>query len=122
MGCVKVYTATKPRMREREEISPSDIGFDPLAHVQRRKLLVALLEGNSREEVTVILDDSDGEYSVTEHRLPISQDHLSELAENGFVEWDTETHEVSAGPNFDEISPVLESLTNHSDEPPPEWR
>ncbi|NHN48105.1 ArsR family transcriptional regulator [Halostella sp. JP-L12] len=109
-------------MKDWEGISSSDIAFDPLAHVQRRKLLVALLEGEPRDEVTVVRTDSDGEYSVTERRLPISQEHLSELAEYGFVEWDSETQEVSTGQNFDEISPLLESLTNHGDEPAPDWR
>lgn len=122
MCSVNVYTATKLRMKDWEGISSSDIAFDPLAHVHRRKLLVALLESEPREGVTVILSDSDGEYSVTERRLPISREHLSELAEYGFVEWDSETQEVSPGPNFDEISPVLESLTTHDDEPPPDWR
>ena len=118
---VKASPATKPRMKEREDVSSSDIGFDPLAHVQRRKLLVALLKGDSRDEVTVVLKDSDGVYSVTEHRLPIGREHLSELAENEYVEWDTESQTVSAGPNFDEISPLLQSLTTHDDDPPPDW-
>lgn len=47
--------------------------------------------------------------------------HLPKLAEAEYVEWDPGTGEISAGPRFDEVEPLLEFTERHADELPPGW-
>ncbi|WP_449405170.1 hypothetical protein [Haloarcula amylovorans] len=43
------------------------------------------------------------------------------MAEAGYIEWHRETGEVSKGPRYDEIEPLLDLIENHVDELPPNW-
>ena len=47
--------------------------------------------------------------------------HLPKLESYGFITWDQTTSEVSKGPNFGEIRPLLEMLAAHEDELPDGW-
>lgn len=84
-----------------EEISFDDM-VDALADVQRRKLLVALLEHNPQDDAPVVIADSDSEADAVERLVTMQHVHLPKLADYGFIKWDEETHEVTKGPKFDE--------------------
>lgn len=90
-----------------------------LANVQRRKLLVALLEHNPQNDspVKVVGDDTE----AVERLVAMNHVHLPKLEEHGFVRWDQSSHEVVKGPNFEEIRPLLELLVAHEDELPEGW-
>ena len=103
-----------------EEISFDDM-VDALADVQRRKLLVALLEHNPQDDAPVVIADSDSEADAVERLVTMQHVHLPKLADCGFIEWNEETHEVTKGPKFDEIRPLLELLDDHEDELPAGW-
>jgi predicted transcriptional regulator len=103
-----------------EEISFDDM-VDALADVQRRKLLVALLEHNPQDDAPVVIADSDSEADAVERLVTMQHVHLPKLADYGFIEWNEETHEVTKGPKFDEIRPLLELLDDHEDELPADW-
>jgi hypothetical protein len=47
--------------------------------------------------------------------------HLPKLAACGYIQWDKQTHEVSKGPRFGEIEPLLELVQTHSDQLPDGW-
>ncbi|WP_436927670.1 hypothetical protein [Halosimplex amylolyticum] len=47
--------------------------------------------------------------------------HLPKLADYRFIEWNQGTHEVTKGPKFDEIRPLLELLDDREDELPADW-
>ncbi len=94
---------------------------DALAHVQRRKLLVALLEENPQDETPTVVADSKEDSDAVERLVSMHHVHLPKLADYGFIEWDREAHEVMKGPNFDEIRPLLELLGDHEDELPEDW-
>jgi len=94
---------------------------DALANVQRRKLLVALLEHNPQDDDPVVIADSESESDAVKRLLSMQHVHLPKLVEYGFIEWNKDTHEVMKGPNFDEIRPLLELLDNHEDELPADW-
>lgn len=104
----------------RENISFDDM-VDALADVQRRKLLVALLEHNPQDDTPVVIAASETESDAVERLVSMQHVHLPKLADYGFIEWNEETHEVMKGPNFDEIRPLLELLDNHEDELPADW-
>ena len=98
-----------------------DDALDAIANLQRRRLLVALLEHNPIDDAPVVIADDDAEAEAVERLVQIKHVHLPKLEEYGFIEWDRDTHEVIKGPRFDEIRPMLELLVDHEDELPPGW-
>jgi hypothetical protein len=61
--------------------------------------------------------------SRTTDRLAISlqQNHLPQLADHGYVEWDRETGTVSRGDAFDEVEPTLRTLLANADDLPADF-
>lgn len=108
-------------MKKRSRTRSFDEMVDALAAVQRRKLLVALLEHNPQDDSPVAVTDSDSESDAVERLVTMQHSHLPKLVEYGFIEWDKSSHEVSKGPRFDEIRPLLEMLDDHADELPEDW-
>lgn len=98
-----------------------DDTIDALAHVQRRKLLVSLLDHNPQDDSPVVVAPSEDEAGALERLVAMDHVHLPKLVEYGFISWDRESHEVSKGPNFGEIKPLLELLVDHEDELPEGW-
>lgn len=94
---------------------------DALADIQRRKLLVALLEHNPQDDTPVVIANSKSEADAVERLVTMQHVHLPKLVDYGVIEWNEETHEVTKGPKFDEIRPLLELLLNHEDELPAGW-
>ncbi|WP_415379679.1 ArsR family transcriptional regulator [Halosimplex sp. TS25] len=94
---------------------------DALADVQRRTLLVALLEHNPQADRPVVVGDGGTEAIEVKQLIQMKHVHLPKLAEYGFIDWDEDAHEVAKGPNFDEIRPLLELLDDHADELPADW-
>jgi len=92
---------------------------DALADIQRRKLMVALLEHNPQDDSPAVVEGP--EIDTLENLVSMKHVHLPKLADYGFIEWHQERQEVSKGPNFDEIRPLLELLDNHEDELPTDW-
>lgn len=94
---------------------------DAVAHVQRRKLLVALLDHNPQDDSPVVIADNESEGDAVERLISMNHVHLPKLEEYGFIDWDEDRNEVSKGPMFEEIRPLLELLYDHADELPAEW-
>lgn len=90
-----------------------------VADTHRRTLLLALLEENPQDESPVGNDDSDDD--AVEQLTQMRYVHLPKLVEYGFINWDKEASEVTKGPNFEEIRPLLELLRDHEDELPDDW-
>lgn len=95
--------------------------LDAVADIQRRKLLVALLDHNPQDDSPAILADAADETDAFERIVQMEHVHLPKLAEYGFIDWNEEGDKVSKGPNFDEIRPLLELLLDHEDELPEDW-
>jgi hypothetical protein len=108
-------------MNEPIERPSSDEMIDTLGAIQRRKLLLSLLDHNSRDGPAVVPADIGSETGAGGRSGAIYHTHLPKLAEYGFIEWDRERSEVERGPNFDEIRPLLELLDEHEDELPTDW-
>jgi len=107
-----------------ENISESrsfDDMMDALADVQRRKLLVALLEHNPQDDTAAVVADFESKTDALERRISMQHVHLPKLAEYGFIDWNEDTHEVRKGAKFDDFRPLLELLEDHEDELPPDW-
>ncbi|WP_345783346.1 DUF7344 domain-containing protein [Natrialbaceae archaeon AArc-T1-2] len=83
---------------------------------------MALLEHNPQDD-----DDRDplNQFSENEEatvlKTELVHSHLPKLAEMGYITWDRNTNEISKGPKWDEIEPLLELIDNHQDELPDGW-
>lgn len=95
--------------------------FDALGHRQRRELLVALLDHNPQDMTPTVAEEVPDEAAPVEEVVEMTHIHLPKLAEYGYITYDRETEEVSKGPAFDEIRPMLELLIAHADELPDDW-
>lgn len=95
--------------------------LDALAHVQRRKLLRALLDHNPQDDDSVKLDTDESDEEELERLVGMKHVHLPKLDDYGFIDWNRNSNEVAKGPNFDEIRPLLEMLAAHEEELPDDW-
>lgn len=95
-----------------------DDQLDAIAHVQRRKVLVALLEDNPRADSPGAIGDT---VAAVDRPVSMRHVHLPKLEDLGFIDWDRRTHEVRQGPRFDEIEPLLDVLVANQDELPADW-
>jgi hypothetical protein len=64
-----------------------------------------------RDPLDIVTDEAEPDVLQTElvHR------YLPKLADTGYITWDRTTNEISKGPNWDEIAPLLELIHNHQD-------
>ena len=95
--------------------------LDALGHVQRRKLLLALIVHNPRNDDPVVIDEDESAGEELTRLVAMQHVHLPKLERYGFTEWDQDTNQVSKGPNFDEIRPLLKIIDDHVAELPNEW-
>jgi len=72
-----------------------DVLLDALADVQRRKLLIALLEHNPQADKPAVIADSQSEANATERLVSMHHVHLPKLVDYGFVEWNEDTRSIN---------------------------
>lgn len=105
--------------------SPASRVFDVLSNRYRRQLLLALLEANPQNEDDLdpldLLSPEEGTDGLEVTQMKLVHGHLPKLADIGFIDWDRETGAISTGPNWEEISPLLELIRDHQDELPEGW-
>lgn len=96
-------------------------GFDQILDAMgdpHRRLLLHLLNNDELEDKTDVMFRGGDEEGVN---IALRHNHLPKLADGRFIEWDRDTGEISKGPRFHEIEPLLELIENHVDELPPGW-
>lgn len=108
--------------------SPTDIeaAFLALSNQYRRQILVALFDQPSRSQTGI--DPMD---AVTEEflngpelvalKLDLKHAQLPKLEEMRFIEYNEQLDEVSRGPEWDAIAPLLRILQEHQEELPEQW-
>ena len=103
-----------------ETVTSFDTHLDALGHVDRRRLLLALLNA---EEAALPLELGQLGYETAESDVPLSfyHNHLPKLENLRFVDADPDHHVVTRGPRFEEIEPLLELLDTYQDRLPPDW-
>lgn len=99
--------------------------FDALANPYRRQLLFALFEADPRDDVALdpleLLTQKDTIGNNRATQISMRHTHLPKLDEMGFIEWDQASDECSKGPEWEEITPLLQLMYDHRDELPDEW-
>lgn len=96
-----------------------DEAFDALRNVHRRRLLLNLRHGRVSRlggATRVVADGGDNDPERLE--VELFHLHLPKLERAGYVTWDRESGAIDAGPQFDEIEPLLELLAGHGDKLP----
>jgi hypothetical protein len=97
--------------------------FAALSDPYRRQLLVALLEHNPQDDTDLdpldIVAETERESTVLQSQLV--HDHLPKLDAMEIVNWDRETGEISTGPEWGQVAPVLELIHDHKGELPDGW-
>lgn len=99
-----------------------DTALDALTDPYRRQLLVALITHNPQDD-----DDRDpldiltGEEEPDVLQTELVHRHLPHLADKGYITWNRDTNEISKGPNWDEVAPLLELIHDHRDDLPDGW-
>lgn len=89
-----------------------------LSDRRRRLLLLALACDEGRTASDMI---ARGKSDAEDLEVELVHTHLPRLEEEGYIEWDRESGEISKGPRFEEIEPLLELIERHADELPPDW-
>ncbi|MFC6721579.1 hypothetical protein ACFQHN_29350 [Natrialbaceae archaeon GCM10025896] len=90
-----------------------DGAFEMLDSRHRRLILLGLNRGIVETMDDVLSQDVfDGEAD----EVILIHNHLPKLAKGGYVRWDRSTGEISRGPNFGEIEPLLDLIDTHADE------
>ncbi|PSQ61895.1 MAG: hypothetical protein BRD21_08230 [Halobacteriales archaeon SW_8_66_22] len=103
-----------------EAVTSFDTYLDALGHVERRRLLLALL--NAEEAALPIeLDQLEYETAESDVLLSFRHNHLPKLEDLGFVDATPDQHLVTRGTRFEEIKPLLKHLDTHRDRLPPDW-
>lgn len=100
---------------------PFDASLDALGHIQRRRVLFGLLDHDPQPDSLAVLADSADDIDGLDQGIALYHNHLPKLSEYGFIDWDRDANEVTTGPNFDTIKPLLELLAAHEDELPSGW-
>jgi hypothetical protein len=98
--------------------SPTDQHFDVLSRRPRRKV-IELVDRNDTVSVAEVVAHIEG--PEHEARLTLEHTHLPKLADTGYITWDRLADEISQGPQFPEIEPLIELFRTHPDSLPIEW-
>lgn len=102
-----------------------DRALDALGRRYRRRLLVSLTVHNPQDagenglDADDLLEFVDDQQGATD--IEISHSHLPKLEHYGYITWDRSSGNISKGPNWDEIEPLIDLLKTHNDELPVEW-
>lgn len=104
----------------RNSLSDSGIDriFDMLSVRHRRLILLSLKEGGVKTEADLLVRGMNDPEDVG---VGLNHQHLPKLAEAEYIEWDRDTGEISRGPRFGEIEPLLTLIEQHADELPSDW-
>ena len=108
----------KPDASNSANAETTDRAYRALANEHRRRLLVALLERDPREDPPICVpeDVHDGRMDLDTLRVEMYHMHLPVLEDAGFIEWNREEHTVVEGPAFDVVELLLEQGPDESDD------
>lgn len=96
--------------------------FEALSDPYRRQLLLALLDHNPQDDddqdpLGILVDGQ----AADDLETKMIHHHLPKLEEMGFIKRDRDTNEISKGPEWTKIEPVLTLIHEHRDELPGGW-
>lgn len=90
--------------------------LEALSNPYRRRLLLSLLTDAPRGKPLNLLGDIDKPDDI---RTRLTHSHLPKLEAMGFIERHRTADEISTGPHWDEIAPLLRLIDDNRSELPP---
>lgn len=87
--------------------------MDALVSMERRELLYELQKRPQDSDILENLEPANGESTETEFEIEMHHVHLPKLEQYGFVDWEPESDTVRRGPRFDDLEPMLDTLSSH---------
>lgn len=98
--------------------------FEALSNPYRRQVLVALLDSNPQTDDDIDpmnrLGSRDPDDPPVTNELLVHV-HLPKLANMGFIDWDRQSGEISRGPDWETIAPVVGLFDDHRETLPDGW-
>lgn len=98
-----------------------DSHLEALGHVERRRLLRALLQADRHGETSVDIGQLASGADERDLVVSMRHVHLPKLEGMGVVRTDPGSQRVRPGPNFEKIAPLLRLLDEHREELPADW-
>ncbi|MFC6954608.1 hypothetical protein [Halorubellus litoreus] len=98
-----------------------DSHLDALGHIDRRRLLLALLHANADGDLPVDVEQLEHATAEKSPRLSMHHVHLPKLDDHGFIDASLNHYSVTPGPRFEEIKPLLELLETNREQLPDDW-
>ena len=98
-----------------------DSHLDALGHIDRRRLLLALLHANAEGALPVEVEQLEHATAENSSQLSMHHVHLPKLDDYGFVDANLDHYSVTPGPRFEEIKPLLELLDANREQLPGAW-
>ena len=95
--------------------------FDALGAVQRRRVLVELLESPEDPLRGITDPETETETRFVEDTVRMAHIHLPKLDDYEFIDWDEDADVVRTGEQFDEIEPLLDLLHRDQERVPGDW-
>lgn len=95
-----------------------DEQLDVIADEARRRLLLALRDRRPQVDAPIEIIEWVNETDSMKSMTTMRHTHLPKLEAQGLIRWGRETGQVSQGPQFAEIEPLLTLLDDHRDELP----
>jgi hypothetical protein len=90
-----------------------DSVMNALSKSERRLVLSSLLDSPTTD-VGPLAQQTPEDHTLT----LLYHAHLPKLADEAYIEWDTDSKAVTRGPNFDDVEPLLRLLVQHHDDFP----
>ncbi|MFP9191480.1 transcriptional regulator [Natrialbaceae archaeon A-CW1-1] len=97
-----------------------DAFFEALSDIERRRILVDLLVPSPQTDGGTLAVGA-VEQQTTESHVALYHTHLPKLADCGFIRWDRDSNEVTKGPRFEDVRPLLEAIDDQAEELPVNW-
>ena len=89
--------------------------FDALGAVQRRRVLVELLESPEDPLRGITDSETETEARFVGDTVRMAHVHLPKLDDYGFIDWNEDADVVRTGEQFDEIEPLLGLLDENQE-------
>ena len=95
--------------------------FDALGAVQRRRVLVELLESPEDPLRGITDPETETETGFVGDTVQMAHVHLPKLDDYEFINWNEDADVVRTGEQFDEIEPLLGLLHRNQERIPGDW-
>lgn len=93
--------------------------LEALGKSQRRRILIELRNGHGVREDDLVMRGGKSDSKRSE--IALKHTDLPKLADMEYIEWNPDTGELSKGPRFGEIEPLLALIERHGDDLPQDW-